>query len=69
MELWTLKESYYKFLGHTDRPFRELTFRRSGDKIIAPDPSLRARLYTLSSFQLASLSLTSPPDDIKCLHL
>lgn len=69
MELWTLKESYFKLLGHTELPFSQLVFRRDGRDIVPPDPTVHARLYSLPGLQLAAVSRISPPEEIKCLQL
>lgn len=64
IELWTLKESCYKLMGHTDKPFADLTFRRLGDKILTPCPDARALTFTVDTFHISALSLTPPPDSI-----
>lgn len=42
-DLWTLRESFFKLTGKGS--LRTLNFRRSGGKIIPPDPSVFCRLY------------------------
>jgi len=62
-ELWTLKESFFKLFGQSDRPFYEHRFSRSGTAVIPPDPRVTARLVAgVPGCRAAVCTLGTLPD-------
>jgi phosphopantetheinyl transferase len=45
-ELWVLKESFVKVSGNSRVDPRSIRFGRDGERIVTPDVSVRARLFT-----------------------
>ena len=59
LDLWVLKESYVKLLGLTVMAVRKIHFSREGERIIAPDPAARAKLYRIAGCTAAICTLGS----------
>lgn len=53
LDLWVLKESYIKLFGQTIAALRGLRFSRDGGRIIVPDTSVAARLYSVGGCRAA----------------
>ena len=67
LELWTLKESYVKFIGGTFATIRTLKFSRDDEKVILPDPLAIARTYTIDGCLATVCGYESPPGSIELI--
>ena len=70
LDLWVLKESYIKLLGGTLPQIKKIRFSRESKngKIIAPDISVKARLYHVGDCRAAVCMLgDEPPDSIEMI--
>ena len=63
LDLWVLKESYVKLFGQTIASIRKLRFSLHGQRIVAPDASVEAKLYRISDCSAAVCSVYSKPPD------
>lgn len=52
-ELWTLKESFFKLRGRSEKPLWEARFSRKGGRILSPDPDVHCALFPLGPFAAA----------------
>ncbi len=64
LELWTLKESFFKVRGTLPYPFYEARFSRAGGAVLTPDPLLHARLYPLGPWVAAVCAEGELPSEI-----
>ncbi len=63
-DLWVLKESYIKLVGFLPCELNKLCFSLEGGCIIAPDPRVQSRLYTLPGASAGICALEPPPEEL-----